>query len=230
MTAPQFADCRCSHPWGRHEGALAPQCTAKGCTCLQYRPNVVAAAPTPAGLAHTPPAARPPLAAVPTPAVAPPGGPPTVEQLVAAGRRSSNKRIAALAEKFDGIATDLADRLRAERVAVEEKARAAREAEEARRLAVQARAAVEREVAELENRLKAAKQKLRSTPAKGFKNGRTPPRPNTRATGSRTGSRHACVHARRLRPDLRQRPSRSNAPAPRARRFRPQRREGGVAA
>lgn len=195
MTAPQFADCRCSHPWGRHEGALAPQCTAKGCTCLQYRPNVVAAAPTPAGLAHTPPAARPPLAAVPTPAVAPPGGPPTVEQLVAAGRRSSNKRIAALAEKFDGIATDLADRLRAERVAVEEKARAAREAEEARRLAVQARAAVEREVAELENRLKAAKQKLRSTPAKGFKNGRTPPAP-TRApqVAAPVVGTHACTH------------------------------------
>lgn len=160
MTASRFLPCRCGHPKSEHE-ALAPQCAAGHCTCLRYLPVGApgAAVPRPTSmLASVPPA-------TPTPVRGPvePGGP-TIEQVITAGKRSSSKRISALAKKVEVLAGDLRTRLAEERVAADEARRKAAATEEARR-----------EIIELEAKLAAARAKLR--PA-----GRTPP-----ATSANTG-------------------------------------------
>lgn len=187
LPGQRFAPCRCSHSKEQHE-ALAPQCAAPACTCLSYRPNLDPAASTvlttaPAGLRTVP--ARPPLQAVP--ANHQPTPPTNVSSVVAAGKRSDSKRIQALAAKVENLYDELLERLRAEREAVEERRRAEQAKADAKRLADQARETARREVAELEAKLKAAKQRLRSTPAKGFKDGGTPPVPKKPAA-ERTGT------------------------------------------
>jgi pyruvate/2-oxoglutarate dehydrogenase complex dihydrolipoamide acyltransferase (E2) component len=166
MTAPGYrlAKCRCSHTKDRHEvPGFDGECTADGCKCLSYRPSVAEAPArtTPPGLAHTPPAARPPLASVPptTPAApAPPVNPtpaavgPSIEQLVAAGKRSDVKRTVVVAGRVEELLTELRARLVAERASVEAKRQ--REAE---------KQAARAEIAALEKELADAKAKLRGT-------------------------------------------------------------------
>lgn len=131
MTTPVFAKCLCGHSKQRHEGGLAPQCVAMGCNCLRYRPDV----------AHAP--QSPPVVAVPPPRPAAPAPTETPRQprisVIEAGKGSTNKSIVALANRIDQLLLDLDARLRQDAV----------------------KDAVRREVAELETRLAAAKEKLR---------------------------------------------------------------------
>ncbi len=118
---PNCANPACGHSKEAHEVAgLEPQCTASGCVCVFYREPRPVPAP---------------------PRVVTTGAPPTVEQLIDAGRRSENKRISALADKVAGSAAELRALLREE----------------------QATAEIRREIADLEQKLATAKAKLRGT-------------------------------------------------------------------
>jgi hypothetical protein len=147
MTASpiEHPDCRCGHSHEQH-AALSPQCSAARCECLRYQPaqHVVPAVSAPIGvqLVHAAPA-KPPT---------PTSSGPTIDQILAAGRRSQFKRTVALAEKIAAELRDLRGRL------VEERAIA-----EADRAQAEARAKALAEIAELEKKLAAAKAKLKDT-------------------------------------------------------------------
>lgn len=153
--------CRCSHSRQAHEIAgLAPQCTQPKCECLRYR-GPVAVPPTgipaqPATMASGSPSR--PLTITTATTVPTPG--PTAEQLIAAGKRSSLKRVAALAEKIEAELGALADRLREERQATEAKRKRAEEQEAARR-----------EIRRLEKQLADAKNRLKTTPTQAAPTG-----------------------------------------------------------
>jgi hypothetical protein len=141
MSAPRFVDCRCGHGKPDHQrDGFAPQCTASGCTCLNYRPKTAPDA-TPGGV-------RVLLDSTTG------TGLPTAEQIIAAGRRSPFKRTAALADK-------VADQLAALRTALRDE----RQAVEAKRREEAARESARAEVALLERQLAEAKAKLRGKPA-----------------------------------------------------------------
>jgi hypothetical protein len=126
-------DCRCGHDRPAHyQNGFAPQCTAARCTCLRYQP---ADQNTPTPRATT-------------------DNDTTIDQLVAAGRRSSTRRIATLAQRVHDQAATLRALLAAER----SKAEATRRAEADKQ-------AARREVERLEVELAAAKAKLRGKPA-----------------------------------------------------------------
>jgi hypothetical protein len=141
--------CKCTHTKQAHEVAgLAPQCTAPRCECIGYRPTTAPAAvarpvPAPAGLTTTTTA---PVSITVT------ATGPTAEQLIAAGKRSSLKRVVAMAEKIETELAALAERLRAERQATEAARKRAEEQEAARR-----------EIRRLEKQLADAKARLKTT-------------------------------------------------------------------
>ncbi len=201
MSAPRYAPCRCSHgkDWHERDG-LAPQCTHTGCTCLAYRPNV----PARPDLQATTTPIRP--AEPTTPAVQGQRGP-TIDQVLAAGKRSEFKRTVALAERIAVLVHDLRGRLTDERQAAEAKRQQDAVAE-----------AAKIEIAELEARLKAARAKLKTG------NGGTPPQRHEPACRHR----RARLHRTWLRPDVRHHSSPRDAPAARARRLRPARHESRV--
>lgn len=153
MTTDQQPGCKCKHSLAQHKlPSLAPQCSAPGCTCLKYRDDGAAKLAQPA-VTFTPPTpeTRAAVAAVAPPATVttPPPGllvideRPTVEQLLTAGARSTNKRIANLASKIDDLVAGLREQLRHETET----------------------AAARQEIADLEAKLAAARNKIRK-PAK----------------------------------------------------------------
>lgn len=172
MTAPRFAPCRCTHPKLLHEqGDLAPQCVARGCSCLAYRPATVNApsAHMRAVVTSTPVTTSADPAQVPSPSA------PTIEQLIKAGKRCNAVFTRRLAERIEKQATDLLGRIAAERDAAERERR-----EQAEKDKVRA------EVARLEAELAEAKARLR---------GRTPPAANTKPiapTGEHGCTRDGC--------------------------------------
>lgn len=149
MTAAIITLCKCGHAERRHSDEYG--CENDECGCSAFRPDDGKTAPVrvvpPPGPAA---ASQPPRGAA---AASPPTGAPSIEQLLAAGKRSPSKRIAALAARVDGQVQALAGALHDERQAAETKRRADVEKEAARR-----------EVADLEQRLAAAKAKARRTP------------------------------------------------------------------
>jgi hypothetical protein len=163
MSAPAIALCRCGHAERRHNDEEG--CANSECGCVGYREGSILDTPA-AARASTPPPTRP----TPSPAPARPTltantNAPTVDQILAAGRRSTHKRTLGLVAKIEGLTADLRARLRDERAAAETKAR-----EDAVKEQVRA------EVTALEAQLAAARAKLRgdrtppsakSTPASG---------------------------------------------------------------
>lgn len=166
MTTPRFASCRCAHPKADHEQpGLAPQCSARACTCLSYRPISAAGAAAPTPVA---PAARP--AQHPQPAPTPTSPPardnPEVETLLARGHASTSKRITALTAKIEELLKDLEQRLVEAQHAAEQAA-----ADEKRRADARAR------VAKLQRELDQAKAALRPA-RKTTSSARPGPRPS----------------------------------------------------
>lgn len=153
MNAPAHPDCQCGRPHSEHFGHdLAPQCIHLGSTCLRYRPT--------SGTPAKAPVARPSAAVGATRPVPPPVPPspaqqpqpgPTAEQLIAGGKRSALKRVNNLASKIEHDLADLAERLHAEREEAEAKQR--RDLERERAL---------KEIKDLETKLAAAKERLKS--------------------------------------------------------------------
>lgn len=185
MTTPRFAPCKCAHPKSEHErDGFEPQCVAPSCTCLAYRPDV---ARTVQPASPIRPVVQQSVRQVATQSdssritnrdVAPRepsddeilrGRPATVEQILAAGKRSQHKRTVALTEKIAEQIHDLRGRLQDEREAAEEKQK--REA---------AQEAARAQIAALEEQLRAAREQLRGTPT-----------PNT-SGGSRQGDKKDC--------------------------------------
>jgi hypothetical protein len=170
MTAPRFAGCRCGHSKEAHSvPSMAPQCTAQKCACLQYRPDVArnVQPATPVGLRPPGGTAVPQIpqrsvpiqaesAAMPEPTdrdIFRAGNAPTIEQILAAAKRSEFKRTIALAEKIAEQVADLRGRLNDEREAGEEARKEAAVREQARK-----------QIAELERQLAAARAALRGGP------------------------------------------------------------------
>jgi hypothetical protein len=121
-TTDTHPDCRCGHDRASHfEDGFAPQCTAARCTCLRYQP----------------PTDKPATVRTST------DNGTSIDQLIAAGRLSTNKRIAALAAELDRRANRLRVLLDEQRI----------------------NADMHREIARLERELAAAKARLRGTPA-----------------------------------------------------------------
>lgn len=145
MTAPRFVNCRCGHTHAMHPERLDEACIAEGCECEEYIPGTRPVAPATVGA--RPPAQRGPDAlslhrAMP---------PQSVEQLLAAGKRSSAKRTLAVVEKVEGLLEDLRQRLLAEHQAADEQRKAAAEREAARE-----------EIVRLEAQLEQARAKLKT--------------------------------------------------------------------
>ena len=100
MTAPTTPACACGHSKADHE-VLAPQCAARACTCLRYRPHHVTVSP-PAKLAdQVQPVAAPDVA-------------PGIDALLDRGRASELKPINKLTERIAALVDDLRERLAAE--------------------------------------------------------------------------------------------------------------------
>lgn len=130
MTAAAVQVCRCGHPERRHtddDGCLQGECG-----CVEFRPGA-AARPTAVQPRRDPqpPVARPappPMRSLTTrsePPVSASGErPPTIEQLLQAGKRSQIKGIVKLSERIAVQVNDLRGRLHDEREAAEAKRRA----------------------------------------------------------------------------------------------------------
>ena len=141
MTAASagYPDCQCGHGHAEHQ-PLAPQCTHRQCTCLNYRATQPA---TPLAPLHS---------LQPRAAAAAATAEPTIDAVLAAGKRSPFKRTVALSDKIARELDDLRGRLGDERQAAEQ-----------RRRADAARAKALTEIAQLETQLAAAKAKLKQT-------------------------------------------------------------------
>ena len=163
MTTPapapghRWLPCRCGHDHAKHfDWDLRPQCSQQPCGCLNYRP---ATSPAAAPAAATPPA-RPPMTAATVSSLPPrrepdiaarDQRPPSLEALLAAGKRSEFKRTVALAERIAVMVHDLRGRLTDEREAAEEK-----------RVREEQLERTKREIAELEEQLKAKREAIRA--------------------------------------------------------------------
>lgn len=184
--------CACGHPERLHSEEFGCDNTVCGCTSFREGSS---------GVVDLTPRAAPPAAVRPAAStvhrVPPAAVGPTADQLVAAGRRSTVKATAALAEKIERQLVELRQRLRDERETADASARR-----------VAAIAAAERDVERLERELAEARARL-----KALKH-RTPPRGQDHYRPPR-------VHARRLRPLVRHRPGTGDARTPGARRIRP---------
>lgn len=140
--------CKCGHTKVSHPESHDEAC--KVCDCPEF---------IPAGLNVDSPTLGSPSAPVsplvPLTTTAPPvtivaaAAAPTVDQLIAAAKRSKMKRTVGLAEKIETLAADLRARLAEERKASEEERRREAAAE-----------ATRAEIAELERKLAAARAKL----------------------------------------------------------------------
>lgn len=148
-------DCRCGHDRNAHfQDGFAPQCTAPHCICLNYQPETEPVTLRPANDNGTST---------------------SIDQLVAAGRRSSTKRIATLANRIHGLAAQLHTALEVER----------------------GHAEIARQIARLERELAAAKASLKTKTTATHK----PPSPPPPVKRDSLGRRVPAERATQICPD-----------------------------